>query len=107
MAQNDLNLNEIGSTLYTAVLSDVLVDFGYKDQTMSPYVRPLEDGYKLIDYARTGLFMNAYSVAEDENLYEFEIDVIENLKPEEVSVLGCNRPTTRIILRGELLTTAL
>ncbi|WP_018387978.1 RraA family protein [Ancylobacter sp. FA202] len=106
MPNDVLDLDAIKTTLYTAVLSDVLDDFGLPNQAMAPFVRPLDEGKKLVGYARTGLFMNTYSVREGENPYEIEIALIDDLKPNDVAVLGCAGPTQRIAPWGELLTTA-
>lgn len=106
MPEDTLDLDVIKTNLYTAVLSDVLDDFGLPNQAMAPFVRPLDESQKLVGYARTGLFMNTYSVREGENPYEVEIALIDDLKANEVAVLGCAGPTQRIAPWGELLTTA-
>jgi 4-hydroxy-4-methyl-2-oxoglutarate aldolase len=100
------DLEALKAVLYSAVLSDVLDDFGYARQALPPFVRPLDDSLKLMGYARTGLFANTYAVREGENPYEIEIALIDDLKPNDVAVLGCDGPTTRIAPWGELLTTA-
>lgn len=92
--------------LYSAVLSDVLDEFGRPNQAMQPFVRPLDEASVLFGPARTGLYMNTYAVAEGENPYEVEIALIDDLKPGDVAVFGCAGPTTRIAPWGELLTTA-
>jgi 4-hydroxy-4-methyl-2-oxoglutarate aldolase len=100
------NFDELKKTLYSAVLSDVLDSFGYPDQAMPPYIRPLDDTIVMFGRARTGLFMNTYDVQEGENPYEVEIALIDDLKKDDVAVFGCNGPTTRIAPWGELLSTA-
>lgn len=97
---------ELKSVLYTAVLSDVLDGLGYMHQAMRPFVRPLDDSLKLMGRARTGLWMNVYSVKDDENPYEHEIALIDDLKPGDVAVFGCGGPTDRVAPWGELLSTA-
>ncbi|MCX5577962.1 RraA family protein [Kaistia terrae] len=106
MSAAQFDLEALKAVLYSAVLSDVLDDFGYTRQALPPYVRPLDDSLKLMGYARTGLFANTYAVREGENPYEIEIALIDDLKPNDVAVLGCDGPTTRIAPWGELLTTA-
>jgi regulator of RNase E activity RraA len=88
------------------VLSDVLDGFGLTRQAMRPFIRPLDDDSVLFGRARTGLFGNAYAVAESENPYELEIALLDDLRPGEVVVFACNGPTDRIAPWGELLTTA-
>jgi 4-hydroxy-4-methyl-2-oxoglutarate aldolase len=93
-------------TLYTAVLSDVLDEFGLYRQAMRPFVRPTDDSLSFIGRARTGLYMKTYAVAEGENPYEVEIKLIDDLRPGEVPVFACDGPTDRLAPWGELLTTA-
>lgn len=97
---------EIKDTLYTAALSDVLDELGHPNQALRPFVRPLDESLVLLGKARTGLYTNTYSVVDGENPYELEIELIDDLKPGEVPVLGCDGPTDRLAPWGELLTTA-
>jgi len=98
--------SELKSTLYTAVLSDVLDSMGYMHQAMRPFVRPLDDSLVLMGRARTGLWMSVYSTAAGENPYEHEIALIDDLKPDDVPVFGCGGPSDRVAPWGELLSTA-
>jgi 4-hydroxy-4-methyl-2-oxoglutarate aldolase len=100
------DFESLRNVLYSAVLSDVLDSFGRPNQAMKPFIRPLDDNLVLFGRARTGLYMNAYSVAEGENPYEIEIALVDDLKPSDVAVFGCGGPTDRIAPWGELLTTA-
>ena len=102
----DLHFDDLKKKLYTAVLSDVLDGLGHRHQAMRPFVRPLDEASTIFGPARTGHFVTTYSVQPDENPYENEIALIDDLKPGEVVVLGCDGPTTRIAPWGELLTTA-
>jgi regulator of RNase E activity RraA len=101
-----VNFNELKKNLYAAVLSDVLDSFGLMNQAMRPFIRPLDESLVLFGRARTGLYMNTYSVAEGENPYEVEIALVDDLKPGDVAVLDCGGPTERIAPWGELLSTA-
>jgi regulator of RNase E activity RraA len=94
------------SILYTAVLSDVLDGLGYTHQAMRPFVRPIDENLVMMGRARTGLYMITYSHTEGENPYELEMKLIDDLKPGEIAVLGCNGPTERLAPWGELLSTA-
>lgn len=98
--------SELKQKLYAAVLSDVLDGMGHGGQAMRPFVRPLDESLVLLGRARTGGYTNTYSVEDDENPYELEIRLIDDLKPGDVPVLGCGGPTERIAPWGELLTTA-
>ncbi len=97
---------EVKSTLYAAVLSDVLDEFGFREQAMRPFIRPLDETTVLFGRARTGLYMATYQVAEGENPYEVEIALVDDLKPGDVAILACGGPTERIAPWGELLSTA-
>lgn len=92
--------------LSAAVLSDVMDALGLMNQAMQPFVRPLDENLVLAGRARTGLYMLAFEVREDENPYEVEIALVDDLKPGDVPVLACNGPTQRIAPWGELLSTA-
>ncbi len=72
---------------------------------MAPRVRPLDDGLVLAGFARTGLFREVFHVAADENPYELEIRILDDLKPGDVMVFACGG-SARIAPWGELLTTA-
>jgi 4-hydroxy-4-methyl-2-oxoglutarate aldolase len=83
------DFESLRNVFYSAVLSDVLDSFGRPNQAMRPFIRPLDDNLVLFGRARTGLYMNTYSVVEGENPYEIEITLVDDLKPGEVAVFGC------------------
>lgn len=97
--------DELRARLYTAVLSDVLDEIGLRSQAMTPRIRPLDDERVLVGFARTGLFREVFHVARDENPYELEIRILDDLAPGDVVVFGCGG-SERIAPWGELLTTA-
>ncbi|MBV9246472.1 MAG: hypothetical protein JO366_16865, partial [Methylobacteriaceae bacterium] len=66
-AASPISAEAIRSTLYSAVLSDVLDQVGLPRQAMRPFIRPLDERSVLFGRARTGLYMPAYHVAEGEN----------------------------------------
>jgi len=98
-------LHEIRQSLYTAVLSDVLDDLGFRDQAMWPSIRPLDEDLTLAGFARTGLYREVFQVVAGENPYELEIALVDDLKPDDVAVFGCCG-SRRIAPWGELLSTA-
>jgi 4-hydroxy-4-methyl-2-oxoglutarate aldolase len=101
-----LDLAELKTRLYAAVLSDVLDQLGHPNQAVKPFVRPLDDNSVLCGFARTGLYMKRYHLPEGHNPYALEMDLIDSLQPGQVAVLACDGPTDRIAPWGELLTTA-
>jgi 4-hydroxy-4-methyl-2-oxoglutarate aldolase len=98
-------LSEIRERLYSAVLSDVLDECGLRSQAMAARIRPLDEEIVMAGFARTGLFREVFHVSPDENPYELEIKIIDDLKADEVVVFGCGG-SDRIAPWGELLTTA-
>ena len=109
MNRNDLPraafVAAIAETLYTAVLSDVLDELGYRDQAFPPEIRPLDDTRTLVGFARTGVYREVYRTVPGENPYELEIELVDALEPFDVVVLGCGG-ARRIAPWGDLLTTA-
>jgi 4-hydroxy-4-methyl-2-oxoglutarate aldolase len=105
MAVGEQLIETARTSLYAAVLSDVLDAQGYGHQVLAPWVRPLDDGLVLCGRARTGLYRDVYHVSPGHNPYELEIALIDDLRPGDVPVLGCGR-SGRIAPWGELLTTA-
>jgi 4-hydroxy-4-methyl-2-oxoglutarate aldolase len=91
--------------LYSGVISDVLDGLGHGHHAMAPNVRPLDESLVLFGRARTGLYMPVYHVEPGINPYEWEIALVDDLKPDDVAVLACP-PGNRIGPWGELLSTA-
>jgi len=102
----DINFSNLRNVLYTSVLSDVLDDHSYAGQAMRPFIRPLDETKVLFGRARTGLYTVVYDAPHGENPYDIEIALVDDLKPNDISIFGCNGPTERIAPWGELLTTA-
>ncbi|HEY8595409.1 MAG TPA: RraA family protein [Devosiaceae bacterium] len=91
--------------LFTAVLSDALDAAGFKNQAMSPRMRPLDDHLKMCGRARTGIYVEVAHVDEGVNPYELEIAIVDDLKPGDVAVFACGG-SSRIAPWGGLLSTA-
>jgi 4-hydroxy-4-methyl-2-oxoglutarate aldolase len=96
---------ELRQHLHSAVLSDVLDEMGFREQAMTPRIRPLDDELVMAGFARTGLFREVFHVAPGENPYELEIKIVDDLKAGDIMVFGCGG-SERIAPWGELLTTA-
>jgi 4-hydroxy-4-methyl-2-oxoglutarate aldolase len=101
----DYSIETIRAKLFTSVLSDTLDGLGYRHQAMRPAIRPLDEEKVMVGRARTGFYMEVFHVAPDENPYELEIKLIDDLHPGEIAVLGCGAAET-IAPWGELLSTA-
>lgn len=91
--------------LFTAVLSDCLDAAGHRNQAMQARIRPLDETLVLCGRARTALYMDVYDAPEGENPYELEIQLVDDLKADEVPVFSCGE-SGRIAPWGELLSTA-
>jgi 4-hydroxy-4-methyl-2-oxoglutarate aldolase len=91
--------------LFTAVLSDCLDAAGHRNQAMQARIRPLDETLVLCGRARTALYMDVYDAPEGENPYELEIQLVDDLKADEVPVFACGA-SGRIAPWGELLSTA-
>jgi len=98
--------DELRRLLYTPVLSDVLDSFGLMRQAVRPFVRPLDETLVLFGRVRTGRYVTADSASPGHNPYALEMDLIDDLKPDEVPVLACGGPNDWIAPWGELLSTA-
>jgi len=98
-------IGEARRHLYSGVISDVLDGLGHMHHAMAPNVRPLDETLVLFGRARTGLYMPVYHVEAGINPYEWEIALVDDLKPDDVAVLACP-PGNRIGPWGELLSTA-
>ncbi len=94
----------IRERLYTAVLSDVLDTLNFREQAFPPSIRPLDESLIMVGYARTGLYREVHDIVPDENPYELEIALVDDLKPGDVAVFGCGG-SNRIAPWGELLST--
>jgi 4-hydroxy-4-methyl-2-oxoglutarate aldolase len=100
------SLQEIGSKLFTAVLSDTLDLLGHTHQVLSPLIRPLDDASVMVGRARTALYMDVYQPpGPGEDPYALEITLIDSLKLGEIPVFSCGK-TGRVAPWGELLSTA-
>ena len=109
MDRKDLPLEQfvtaIAENLFTAVISDVLDELGYREQAFPAWIRPLDDERMLVGFARTGVYREVYHTVPGENPYELEIALVDDLAPYDVPVFGCGG-SRRIAPWGELLSTA-
>lgn len=89
--------------LYTAVVSDVLDSVGFRHQAMRHDIRPLHPDFVVVGRARTAYWIEEYKVRD--NPYLNEIEMIDSLRPGDVSVHSTDL-TWNIAPWGELLSTA-
>ena len=109
MDRKDLPLEQfvtaIAENLFTAVISDVLDELGYREQAFPAWIRPLDDERMLVGFARTGVYREVYQTVPGENPYELDLALVDDLAPYDVPVFGCGG-SRRIAPWGELLSTA-
>ena len=102
-------LSLLRQRLFSSVLSDCLDAAGHRYQAMHARIRPLDETLVLCGRARTALYMDVYDTTADENAgenpYELEIQLVDDLKADEVAVFACGA-SGRIAPWGELLSTA-
>lgn len=105
-SSNDAIVDEMRQTFFCALVSDVLDGLGHMSQAMDPRVRPLDDSLTLVGRARTMLYTDVYArPGPDENHYEHEIALVDDLSPGDVVVASCGK-SGRIAPWGGLLSTA-
>jgi 4-hydroxy-4-methyl-2-oxoglutarate aldolase len=93
-------------SFFSALISDVLDDLGYRDQALSTRIRPLDEGRKMVGRARTMLYADVYAVpGPEENAHEGEIRLVDSLRTDDVVVCSCGT-SGRIAPWGSLLSTA-
>lgn len=104
--ERDTVVAEMRETFFCALLSDVLDSLGATKQALAPGVRPLDEGLVMAGRARTMLYADVYAQPRpDENHYELEIGLVDDLGPGDVVVAACGG-TGRIAPWGGLLSTA-
>ena len=102
--ENDEQLFSLmAGKLYSAVISDVLDDAGYRNQVMSHKIRPLYENVVAVGRAMTVLCMDVYEPPDQP--YRMEIEAVDSLKPNEILVCTTNG-SNRYSFWGELLSTA-
>jgi regulator of RNase E activity RraA len=90
--------------LYSAVISDTLDSLGHRRQVLQPGVTAIQDGMRIVGFARVGIYMPIFHDDQNVNVYEHEIRFVDDLKADEVPVICCNG-NQRISPWGELLST--
>lgn len=96
-------LDKIEKELTTAVICDILDDFGYRNQAMSGQIKPLDDSYKLVGIAKTMLSYDVYEQPEEP--YKTEIAAVDSLREGDVVVVCTNNSCSNGFW-GELMATA-
>jgi 4-hydroxy-4-methyl-2-oxoglutarate aldolase len=89
--------------LYSAVLSDVLDELGYRNQTLDSGLRPLDEQTIIIGRAFTVVAQKVFEVPKEP--YKLQMEAVDAMKPEEVFVVTTGDSDSAAFW-GELLSTA-
>ncbi|MCL6086820.1 MAG: RraA family protein [Actinobacteria bacterium] len=87
---------------YSGVISDILDDFGLRNQHLDPSIKPVNSQLKVAGKAMTMLSVDTYNIPE--RPYEMELQALDELKEGQVVVVTSNF-SKRTGFWGELLTT--
>jgi regulator of RNase E activity RraA len=90
------------TTLYTAIVGDVLDQHGRRQQFLPPHCRPLRPESMVAGRAMTVLETNIFH--EPEPPYGLMLEALDSLRPNEVYVAAGS--SSRYALWGELMSTA-
>ncbi|MBP1154901.1 MULTISPECIES: RraA family protein [unclassified Paenibacillus] len=95
--------NELQTKLYSAVISDILDELGYRNQTMDPEIRPLTGDTVLVGRAKTVLAADVYRIPQEAYLKQME--ALDSIKEGEIFVATVSG-SRRSAFFGELMATA-
>lgn len=102
MWQNDNELiGIIHKKLYTAVLGDILDEFGYYHQILPPSIKAMIKGQKIVGRAMTVLMTDVFG--QQEKPFGRLTEALDQIEENEVYI--CTGGTRRCAYWGELLTT--
>jgi len=99
---SDQYFNELKEKLYSTVISDILDDLGYRNQTMESGVRPLDRQMVAVGRAFTVLVADIYHVPD--HPYEGLIEALDSIQPGEIYVASVR--SDRSAFWGELVSNA-
>ena len=102
-AQNSLDFSLLQEKLYSAVIADILDEFGFRTQALNHNIRPIDPASKLVGRAYTVLATDTAEVPDDP--YIKELEAVDGLADGGVLVATTNGSTSGA-LWGELLSTA-
>ena len=97
------DFDRLETLLYSAVIADILDEFGETKSVLDYRIRPLSPGMVVMGTAFTILATDVY--AEPEEPYKLELEAVDNIQPGDVVVATTNGSTASGFW-GELLSTA-
>ena len=99
----NITLDMIRRSLYTAVICDALDALGYRHQSPRVQLKPLTGIPKLVGRCKTTLWADL--AHDDPNTYDMELKTVDTCRPDDV-VIAAAGGSTRSGIWGELLSTA-
>lgn len=94
--------DELMRNLNSSVISDILDDFGYRNQTINPSIRPLKRRMKAVGRAYPVLAVDIFETPE--HPYDGLIDSLDAILPGDIYVVSL--PSERAAVWGELVSNA-
>lgn len=98
-----MNLEELKDQLYVAVLSDVLDQFGFRQQATTIPFHAYTGVNKVFGRCKTTLWADMYDT--DPNPYDLELKAVDSCKPGDILIAAAGG-SNRSGIWGELLSTA-
>jgi len=96
-----MDFKKIRKELYSGVVADILDEFGYRNQVMTPEIRPLRDCDVLAGRAFTCAAVDVCEIPEQP--YKLELETVDALSEDDVLVAATKNSFSGFW--GELLTT--
>lgn len=94
---------QLKSNLYSAVISDVLDELGYRNQTLDTGFYPLTEDMVLLGRAFTAIATKVFDIPIEP--YKLQMEAVDSIKPGEVFVVTTGEDDSSAFW-GELLSTA-
>lgn len=94
---------QLEDKLYSAVISDILDDLGYRHQTVASGIKALDPSLKLLGRAFTVLAAEVFEIPKEP--YKLQMEAVDSMKSGEIFVVHTGAPS-HAAFWGELLSTA-
>ena len=96
-----INFKQMKETLYSGVIADILDEYGYRNQVMTPNIRPLKEDDIVVGRAFTCTAIDVCEIPAQP--YKLELETVDSLQENDVLVAATNNSFSGFW--GELLTT--
>jgi regulator of RNase E activity RraA len=97
------SIEELKTRLYSAVISDILDELGYRYQSLDSELRPLDDSLVLIGRAFTAVAVEVYDIPQEP--YKMQMKAVDSVKEGEIFIVTTGKNKSSAFW-GELLSTA-